>query len=71
MNKQKKTLISFRNYLSTLKKTLNYIDMHTLLSISNFLKERMKYKNNIFVAGNGGSAAVANHLLCEIGRAHV
>ena len=68
MNKQKKTLISFRNYLSTLKKTLNYIDMHTLLSISNSLKERMKYKNNIFVAGNGGSAAVANHLLCDFNK---
>ena len=28
----------------------------------------MARKNNIFVAGNGGSASVANHFLCDFNK---
>jgi D-sedoheptulose 7-phosphate isomerase len=63
-----RNLLSFKNYLSTLKNTINNIDMNVLLSINFFLEERIKYKNNIFVAGNGGSASIANHLLCDFNK---
>lgn len=63
-----KNLLLFKNYLSTLKNTIDNIDMNVLLSINLFLEERIKYKNNIFVAGNGGSASIANHLLCDFNK---
>lgn len=67
-NHNKKILLSFKSYLSSLKATINNLDIYKLLSISNFLKERIKFKNNIYVAGNGGSAAIANHFLCDFNK---
>jgi phosphoheptose isomerase len=42
--------------------------MNQLNFVINFLSKKIKNKNNIFVAGNGGSAAVANHLLCDFNK---
>lgn len=58
----------FEDYFISLKATINNIDENQFLLITNFLKKKIKNKNNIFVAGNGGSAAIANHLLCDFNK---
>jgi D-sedoheptulose 7-phosphate isomerase len=57
-----------KNYFNTIKKIADNIDMKKLNFVINFLSKKIKKKNNIFVAGNGGSAAVANHLLCDFNK---
>lgn len=57
-----------KNYFNTIKKIADNIDMKKLNLLINFLSKKIKKKNNIFVAGNGGSAAVANHLLCDFNK---
>ena len=67
MNKKKK-IFFFKKYTKHLSTTINNIDLNKLLSIIDFLEEKIKNNNNIFVAGNGGSAAIANHLLCDFNK---
>jgi D-sedoheptulose 7-phosphate isomerase len=57
-----------KNYFNTLKKITNNIDVKKFSLIINFLIKKIKNKNNIFVAGNGGSASVANHMLCDFNK---
>jgi phosphoheptose isomerase len=69
MNNFNNNIISFfEDYFISLKATINNIDGNQFLLITNFLKKKIKNKNNIFVAGNGGSAAIANHLLCDFNK---
>jgi phosphoheptose isomerase len=58
----------FDNYINEHKKSLSSIDINELLRISNHLEKVIKNKNNIFVAGNGGSASIANHLQCDFNK---
>lgn len=59
----KKTYL--RNYLSTYNKIINNIDFEYLEKIKKLIQEVIKNKKKIFTAGNGGSASVANHLMCD------
>ena len=68
MNVNNKKIFFFKNYIKSLNATINNIELNKLLLITNFLEKKIKYNNNIFVAGNGGSAAVANHLLCDFNK---
>ena len=54
----------FLNYSHTVKK----LDYNELEKITNFLEKKIKKKNTIFIAGNGGSAAIANHFLCDFNK---
>jgi phosphoheptose isomerase len=47
---------------------MNNINLKKLLIITNFLEKKIINNNNIFVAGNGGSAAIANHMLCDFNK---
>jgi len=68
MNKNKNKLLFFKNYYENLKLVMNNIDLKKLLLITNFLEKKIINNNNIFVAGNGGSAAIANHMLCDFNK---
>jgi phosphoheptose isomerase len=68
MNNFNNKISFFDNYFASLKATINNIDENQFLLITSFLKKKIKNKNNIFVAGNGGSAAIANHLLCDFNK---
>ena len=57
-----------KNYFNSIKNIADNIDVIKLNFVINFLSKKIKKKNNIFVAGNGGSAAVANHLLCDFNK---
>jgi phosphoheptose isomerase len=64
--KNKKTFI--KNYFETIKNVTDNIDENQLQLIINILIQKIKNRNNIFVAGNGGSSSVANHLLCDFNK---
>ena len=55
----------FEDYKNTLNTTLNSVNLKNLNKFSNVLENTIRKGNNIFVCGNGGSAAIANHLVCD------
>ena len=64
LKKYKKIEIFFKDYLSNINKLSN-IKMSLLNEFIYLLEKTIKNKNNIFICGNGGSAAIANHYLCD------
>lgn len=58
----------FKNYFFNYLKLIQKVDQKKLIKISNFIEKSIKSKKKIFVAGNGGSAAVANHFLCDFNK---
>ncbi len=68
MNKKKIQKIFFDDYFSSVKILLDKIDCDKLIRISDFIEKCIKSKKKIFVAGNGGSASVANHFLCDFNK---
>tara|TARA_B110000902_G_scaffold131716_1_gene152979 strand:+ start:204 stop:830 length:627 start_codon:yes stop_codon:yes gene_type:complete len=58
----------FMGYTSALKETLDQLDYKKIKIISNIIFKIIKNKKQIFVAGNGGSSAIANHFLCDFNK---
>jgi|TARA_B100001093_G_scaffold262053_1_gene250454 phosphoheptose isomerase len=58
----------FSIYSKELVKKINNLDLDILEDITNEIFSKIKQKKNIFVCGNGGSAAVANHFLCDFNK---
>ena len=57
-----------KNYLGTLKKGINDFDVIKLQKIEEIIFDKIKKNKKIFVCGNGGSASVANHFLCDFNK---
>lgn len=57
-----------QKYYNDLDISLKNLDKNLLLKITNHILKKIKNKSQIFVAGNGGSASVANHLLCDFNK---
>ncbi len=57
-----------RNYFNLQINTINQIDIKKVIKISQILERAIKNNKNIFVAGNGGSASVSNHFLCDFNK---
>ena len=55
----------FEDYFNDLNDSLKKIDIDQVLKVTKFLEKNYKSKNTIFVCGNGGSAAIANHFECD------
>lgn len=55
----------YYDYISNLNSEMNLIDINQLNKITEQIIIAIKKKRNIFVCGNGGSAAIANHLLAD------
>ena len=55
----------FFDYTSHLNEALKLIDLKNLERASNLIEKTIKNKKNIFVCGNGGSAAISNHFVCD------
>ena len=65
-NKPKLELKKFYNYYTnSLKNSLDSVDLNKIFSIVDLLKTQFRKKKKIFVCGNGGSAAIANHYICD------
>ena len=57
-----------REYVSDLDRQLKGIPLQKLEKFINILKNAYKNEKNIFIIGNGGSAATASHFSCDLGR---
>ena len=71
MSYQKKQLSSkdfFIDYNRMLSNVLKNHHFDELSKISIFLKKNIIQKKQIFVCGNGGSASISNHLLCDFNK---
>ena len=57
-----------KNYLHILKEGIHSLDLPRLLQIEDIIFNKIKQNKKIFVCGNGGSASVANHFLCDFNK---
>src|SRR3989338_5448665 len=60
--------IKAEEYLNYFKKTLEYLDLKDLNDIINTLLKAYKEDKQIFIMGNGGSAVLASHFACDLGK---
>ena len=57
-----------KNYLNDLVKTLDTLPLDKLNDIINILVRANKEKKQVFVFGNGGSAATSSHFVTDLGK---
>tara|TARA_B100000674_G_C37470362_1_gene746740 strand:+ start:13 stop:633 length:621 start_codon:yes stop_codon:yes gene_type:complete len=63
---EKLNLTSFyKSYLETLNYSAKRINIKNLFKAVKLIEDTVKKKNYIYVCGNGGSAAIANHYICD------
>ena len=55
----------FKSYVSKLDQSISEISVKKLTAASTLLKNTIKKGRTIYVCGNGGSAAIANHYVCD------
>ncbi len=55
----------YKEYINSLKGSLDKVNLTKLSQIAGVLIRQFKIKKKIFVCGNGGSAAIANHYICD------
>ena len=55
-------------YINSLKNLIDNINPEEVQKAIDVLKEAHKDKKRIFIVGNGGSAATANHFACDFGK---
>ena len=53
------------NYFDKLEKTFKRISTDKINDAANLILKTIKSKKTIYVCGNGGSAAIANHFVCD------
>lgn len=58
----------YLNYLEEYVFSMKSIDLNILEKISKLLVNTFKKKKKLFVCGNGGSAAISNHFLCDFAK---
>ena len=54
-----------KNYVNNLSKSILNLDNNELKKATKLILGKIKKNNTIFVCGNGGSAAIANHYVCD------
>lgn len=63
---REKNIVKFsKTYTLELKKSLDQINYKNLSFIKDKIINKIKNNKKIFVCGNGGSAAIANHYVCD------
>jgi len=55
----------YKNYKDQLNENLDLVNKKDLELISKKLISIFKKKKNIYICGNGGSAAISNHYICD------
>lgn len=56
------------NYLTELKHCLNKLDMKTIKMMVTLLMRTYHAHKQVFIIGNGGSAATASHMACDLSK---
>ena len=57
--------IFFDKYMSSLTNSINNAELLSIEKAASKIYDTIKKKKTIFVCGNGGSAAIANHYICD------
>jgi D-sedoheptulose 7-phosphate isomerase len=57
-----------KSYLTGLEKVLDQLPEETFVEIDRLLQDTRSTGKEIFVIGNGGSAAAASHMACDFGK---
>ena len=55
----------FNDYKNEVFESLDHTLITNLKSVVDTLEKKILSKSNIFVCGNGGSAAITNHYICD------
>lgn len=63
-----KTETQIKEYLLKLSETVNKISVKDVEQCSKVLLQAYENQKNIFICGNGGSAATASHFACDINK---
>lgn len=63
--------IGVENYIERLKEAVNKLDHQEIGKIVSLLLESRRLGQNVFIAGNGGSASTASHFACDLGKGTV
>ena len=61
----KKFISFFNDYISTLITSIQNTNYENIQQASDLILKTVKRNNTIFVCGNGGSAAISNHYICD------
>lgn len=56
------------NYFESLKNAINNIDKSDLIALRDIIYEAGQRKAAIYLMGNGGSASMASHMACDLGK---
>lgn len=54
-----------KNYFKELNKVQNKINLKSITKVSEMLSDCFDRQKRVFVCGNGGSASISNHLVCD------
>jgi D-sedoheptulose 7-phosphate isomerase len=65
------TISVFRSYADALAKAVRAIPLDRLAVIAETLREARRRGNLIFIMGNGGSAATASHMACDLSKSTI
>lgn len=57
-----------KDYLKTLKKELDTLELHKIVKVVDVLFDAWKNGKQVFIFGNGGSASTASHFACDLGK---
>jgi len=60
-----KLKVYFKGYFSKIQKGLDCIDYHQLDEVIDLIEKVQKSGNKIIIVGNGGSAAIASHMMVD------
>ena len=63
--KKKKFKSFFKDYILTLESKLKDIELDKLFTASELILKTIKKNKYIYVCGNGGSGAIADHYICD------
>ena len=55
----------FEDYKNEVFSSINEISINKFIIAVNLVEKKILSNSNIFVCGNGGSAAIANHYICD------
>jgi len=57
-----------KQYFDGLKRCLDTLSLDQIAEVIGYLDEVIQNGNRIFIIGNGGSAATASHMACDLGK---
>lgn len=57
-----------KGYFETLRRCLDEIRLDDLEPVLDLLSEAFAQRTQVFIVGNGGSAATASHMVCDLGK---